>query len=42
VEPIHPVPLRAALILIPFHATESRIARSDIWNAVAPRLFGFG
>lgn len=29
-------------ILIPFHAIEPLIARSYAWNAIAPRLFGFG
>ncbi len=39
---IHPVTLWAALILIPFHAIEPLIARSSVWNGVAPALFGFG
>lgn len=38
---IHPVTLGAALVLIPFHAAEPFIARSQIWNAIAPTLFGF-
>ena len=38
---IHPVTLWAALILIPFHAVEPLIARSQFWNAIAPALFGF-
>ena len=38
---VHSVTLWAALILIPFHAVEPLIARSDLWNAVAPALFGF-
>lgn len=38
---IHPVTLWAALILIPFHAVEPLIARSQLWNAIAPTLFGF-
>jgi hypothetical protein len=38
---IHPVTLWAALILIPFHAAEPLIARSQFWNAIAPALFGF-
>lgn len=39
---IHPVTLGAALVLIPFHAAEPLIARSAVWNAIAPKLFGFG
>ena len=39
---IHPVALWAALILMPFHAVEPLIARSGLWNGVAPTLFGFG
>ncbi len=39
---IHPVTLGAALILIPFHAVEPLIARSSVWNAIAPTLFGWG
>ena len=39
---IHPATLGAALILIPLHALEPLVARSEWWNAVAPRLFGFG
>jgi hypothetical protein len=39
---IHPVTLWAALILIPFHAVEPLIASSASWNAIAPKLFGFG
>lgn len=38
---IHPVTLGAALLLIPFHAVEPLIARSQFWNAIAPVLFGF-
>jgi hypothetical protein len=38
---IHPVTLGAALILIPLHVAEPFIARSGIWNALAPSLFGF-
>ena len=38
---IHPVTLGAALVLIPFHAAQPLIARSQIWNAIAPTLFGF-
>lgn len=38
---IHPVTLGAALLLIPFHAVEPLIARSQFWNAIAPALFGF-
>lgn len=38
---VHPVTLWAALILIPFHAIEPLIARSHLWNAIAPTLFGF-
>lgn len=39
---LHPVTLWAALVLIPFHALEPLIARSNVWNALAPGLFGFG
>lgn len=39
---IHPVTLWAALILVPFHAVEPLIARSSLWNNIAPPLFGFG
>lgn len=39
---VHPVTLWAALILIPFHTVEPLIARSAIWTAIAPKLFGFG
>lgn len=38
---IHPVTLWAALTLIPLHAAEPLIARSALWNATAPGLFGF-
>lgn len=38
---IHPVTLGAALVLVPFHAFEPLIARSELWNAIAPSLFGF-
>jgi len=36
------ITLWAALVLIPFHAFEPLIARSEAWNALAPGLFGFG
>ena len=39
---VHPVTLGAAVLLIPFHAVEPLIARSQFWNAIAPGLFGFG
>ena len=39
---IHPLTLWAALALIPFHAIEPLIARSELWNDLAPHLFGFG
>lgn len=39
---VHPVTLWAMILLIPFHAVEPLIARSAAWNAMAPRLFGFG
>lgn len=39
---IHPVTLGAAAILIPLHAIEPLVARSALWNAIAPTLFGFG
>lgn len=39
---VHPVTLWAALLLIPFHAVEPFIARSQFWNGIAPGLFGFG
>ncbi len=39
---VHPVTLGAALVLIPFHAVEPLIARSQFWNSLAPGLFGFG
>jgi len=39
---VHPVTLIAAVALIPFHIVEPFIARSDAWNALAPKLFGFG
>jgi hypothetical protein len=39
---IHPVTLWAALVLIPFHAIEPLLARSEVWNTIAPTLFGFG
>ncbi len=38
---VHPVTLGAALVLIPFHAVEPLIARSESWNTIAPTLFGF-
>ena len=39
---VHPVTIGAALVLVPFHATEPLIARSQFWNSLAPGLFGFG
>ena len=39
---IHPITLWAVLVLIPFHAIEPLIARSELWNGLAPHLFGFG
>ncbi len=38
---VHPVTKLAMAILIPFHALEPLIARSQAWNSVAPALFGF-
>ena len=38
---IHPVTLWAALVLIPLHAVEPPIARSQFWTTIAPVLFGF-
>lgn len=38
---IHPVTLGAMLVLIPFHAIEPLIARSNFWNTIAPTVFGF-
>lgn len=38
---IHPVTLWAALVLIPLHAVEPLIARSQFWTTIAPVLFGF-
>lgn len=39
---IHVVTIGAALVLIPFHMVEPLIARSTVWNNLAPSLFGFG
>lgn len=39
---IHPATLLAIMVLVPFHAIEPLIARSEAWNALAPGLFGFG
>jgi hypothetical protein len=38
---IHPVTLGAILILVPIHCVEPLIARSGLWTAMAPGLFGF-
>ena len=38
---IHPITISAALLLIPLHAMEPFIARSDWWTSAAPSLFGF-
>ncbi|WP_428630272.1 hypothetical protein [Sphingopyxis sp.] len=39
---VHAVTTGAALVLIPFHMVEPLIARSTVWNNLAPSLFGFG
>ena len=39
---IHPVTLWAGVILVPIHAVEPLIARSEWWNGIAPIVFGFG
>lgn len=39
---VHPVTFGAALVLVPLHIVEPFLARSDIWNSMAPTLFGFG
>lgn len=38
---VHPVTIGVISILIPLHAVEPFVARSEIWNAIAPALFGF-
>jgi hypothetical protein len=39
---VHPATIIAAAIMLPTHFVEPFAARSEWWNALAPRLFGFG